>query len=680
MTQHDINEHTRKLRKLINTYRYQYHVENRLEISDDALDSLKRELFLLEEKYPELITPDSPTQRVEGAVSKKFKKIKHSARMLSLQDAFSTDDMRAWETKIEKFSGRHDFQYFAELKLDGLALSLVYKNGVLTSGATRGDGAVGEDITVNIKTIDSIPLRLDLFGARPHAFSKKILELSDVEIRGEALISKKGLVRINKDQEKNGENIYANSRNLAAGSLRQLDSRIVAKRSLEFVAYDIIFSKKDRDALGVLTHAQEHQALKDLGFKTDPYAKAFHNLDGVFDFHASIIEKREAFPYEIDGVVVQVDESDIFDRLGVVGKTPRGAIAYKFAPQEAITRIEDIVIQVGRTGALTPVAHLTPINVGGVTVSRATLHNEDEIGRLGVKIGDSVIVGRAGDVIPDVRKVLTELRTGKEKNFHMPVKCPVCGAKIEKDDGGVIARCPNIECQSRTRERVYYFAGRNAFDIDGLGPKIVDALFDNGLIQDASDIFGLTRDDIAVLDRFGEKSADNLIASIKKSKHITLPRFLVALSILHVGEETAIDLAEHFGELSDVARASYDDIVGIKNIGEVVAHSIVDYFKDNRNKSFIERLIQAGVEIARAPKKKLGKLTGLSFVFTGELTSVSRDEAKALVRGLGGDPSETVSKKTSFVVAGNAPGSKYDKAKKLGVAVLTEDEFLKKTR
>ncbi len=680
MIPHDIRDRAKKLRQLINVYRYQYHVENRLEISEEALDSLKHELFLLEQQYPTLITPDSPTQRIEGKASEKFKKITHRERMLSLEDAFSLEDMQAWETRLEKFSGRHDFHYFAELKLDGLALSLIYTNGALSAGATRGDGTVGEDITKNIRTIESIPLRLELLGKHPHAFSKKILESHELEIRGEALISKKGLLRINKDQAKKGSKPYANSRNLAAGSLRQLDPRMVAERKLEFVAYDIVLSKKDRDSLGIKTHTSEHQILKDLGFKTDPYARACSELAGVSDFHRRIADEREAFPYEIDGIVIQVDESDIFERLGVIGKTPRGAVAYKFAPQEAVTRISKIDIQVGRTGALTPVAHLAPVNVGGVTVSRATLHNEDEIRRLGVKIGDSVIVGRAGDVIPDVRKVLTELRTGKEKNFRMPTKCPVCAVKIEKDEGGVIARCPNISCPSRERERVYYFAGKNAFDIDGLGPKIIDAFFDAGLIQDAADLFGLAEGDIAVLERFGEKSASNLIAAINKSKHITLSRFLVALSILHVGEETAIDLAEHFGTLDAIAHASYDDIVGIKNIGEVVAESIVSYFKNSYNKHFIERLIKAGIDVGRAHKKKPGKFTGLSFVFTGELVSMSRDAAKVLVRELGGDPSETVSKKTSFVVAGTSPGSKYAKAQKLGVAVLTEEEFLKKAR
>jgi len=680
MIPHDIRTHAKKLRNLINVYRYQYHVENRLEISEEALDSLKHELFLLEQQYPELITPDSPTQRVEGKASSKFKKITHRERMLSLEDAFSEDDMKAWEARLEKFSGRHDFHYFAELKFDGLALSLIYRKGLLTVGATRGDGTTGEDITKNIKTIESIPLQLELLGKSPCMFSKKILEMVEIEIRGEALISKKGLIAINKEQEKKDQKPYANSRNLAAGSLRQLDPQMVAARKLEFVAYDIVLSKKDRDVLGIKTHTEEHQILKDLGFKTDPYAKPCVDLSQVFEFHQHIVDKREAFPYEIDGIVVQVGESDIFERLGVIGKTPRGAVAYKFAPHEAVTRIENIVIQVGRTGALTPVAHLEPVNVGGVTISRATLHNEDEIKRLGVKIGDRVIVGRAGDVIPDVRKVLFELRTGKEKNFRMPTKCPVCGTKIEKDEEGVIARCPNVSCPSRTRERMYYFASKNAFDIDGLGPKIIDVLLDEGLIQDAADLFDLTEGDIAVLDRFGEKSATNLIAAIKKSKRITLPRFLVALSILHVGEETAIDLAEHFGSLDAIAHASYDDIIAIKNIGEVVAESIVSYFKNTYNKHFIDRLMKAGIEVSRAQKKKPGKFTGLSFVFTGELEGMSRDEAKVLVRELGGDPSETVSKKTSFVVAGTSPGSKYDKALKLGVTVLTESEFLKKAR
>lgn len=669
----EARERAQKLRRLINKYRYQYHVENKLEISEEALDALKYELKKIEEEHPELITPDSPTQRVEGKALAKFKKVEHVQRMLSLEDAFSEEDMRAWESRIRKLAPHARIHYFAELKLDGLALSLRYRDGVLVQGATRGDGRVGEDITANVRTMESIPLVLEHFGPRPSPALKKILEHSEIEVRGEALISRRKLQEINEWQKASGEREYANSRNLAAGSLRQLDPSIVASRGIEFFAYDLIVTN------GPELHSEEHGLLRELGFKTDPYAKICATLDEVFAFHKHVEEKlREPFAYEIDGIVVAVNENALFERLGVVGKAPRGAVAYKFAPLEAVTKVNDIQVQVGRTGVLTPVAHLEPVAVAGVTISRATLHNEDEIKRLGIKIGDTVVVGRAGDVIPDIRKVLTELRTGKERSFHMPKKCPVCGTPVERDAKGVLIRCPNAKCPRLKEEGLRHFVGRSAFDIEGLGPKTLKVLLAEHLIQDPADLFVLHEGDIAVLDRFGEKSAGNIVRAIQGAKTVPLARFLVALGILHVGEETARDLAEHFGTLEAIARATLEDIMAVENIGEVVAGSIYEYFRDPHAKQLLEKFRSVGVHVLRAPKRTAGgALAGKSFVFTGELESMSREAAKEAVRAQGGEATETVSRKTSFVVAGSNPGSKYEKARALGVPILSEKEFLR---
>ncbi|MEK7643655.1 MAG: NAD-dependent DNA ligase LigA [Patescibacteria group bacterium] len=671
MTSSEVKQKIEKLRQLINKYRYQYHVLNKLEISEETLDQLKYELKKLEDEYPQFIAANSPTQRVAGKALSKFKKVTHSARMLSLEDAFSEDDMREWEDRLKKVLPSKKWHYFAELKLDGLALSLVYRDGVLVRGATRGDGAIGEDVTQNVRTMESIPLSLETYRDSSRSMISRMLQNKEVEIRGEALISKKGLINLNHTQTEKGEKPYANARNLAAGSLRQLDPKIVRDRHLEFIGYSLLASD------GVTQHHEEHEVIATLGFKTDPYAKICKNLAEVFEFHAHVASIRESFPYEIDGIVVSVNESDLHARAGVVGKTPRASIAYKFAPKEAITKVNDIIIQVGRTGVLTPVAVLEPVRVGGVTVSRATLHNEDEIRRLSLKVGDTVIVGRAGDVIPDIKKVLIELRNGHERSFHMPKKCPVCDKSVSSDARGIIVRCTNKACPSLKRERIYYFVSKKAFDIDGLGPKTIDALLDQGLIQDASDLFGLLEGDLVPLERFGEKSASNLVGAIAGSRKISLPRFLIALGILHVGEETALDLAEHFGTLDRVAGASEEEILKVKNIGSIVARSIVDFFKDAHSKVFLEKLSDEGVIVGKTPKRKPGKLTGTSFVFTGELESMSRDAAKARVRELGGDPSETVSRETKYVVVGVSPGSKYAKAQKLGITVLDERAFLK---
>src|SRR3990167_335426 len=657
MVKAEAKERILKLRKLIDKYRYDYHVLNKLEISEAAFDSLKHELKKLEDEFPELITSDSPTQRVAGKPLKEFKKIRHSFPMLSLEDVFSEKEFSEWAVRIKKLSPGADFEFYSELKFDGLALSLVYENGGLQYAATRGDGNIGEDVTQNVRTMESVPL--------------SIAEKRRVEVRGEAIITNKNFEAINKEQKKKGLKEYANSRNLAAGSLRQLDPKIIASRKLDFFAYDILGPDFEN-------HSEEHKTLAKLGFKIGGANELIcKNLEEVFKHHKKIANTREKIPYTIDGLVVSVNSNKLFQRLGVVGKTPRGAIAYKFAARESSTVVENIIVQVGRTGALTPVAILRPVQIGGVTVSRATLHNEDEIKRLGLKIGDSVIVGRAGDVIPDIIKVLPELRTGGEKNFHMPRICPVCGKPVKKMlEGGVGVYCLNQKCPARHREWMYHFVSRKAFNIDGLGPKILNAFFDFGLIQDIPDIFELKEGDIAPLERFGEKSAENLVKSINNAKKITLARFIYGLGILHIGEETAIDLAEHYRSLEKIESADFDELNNIPNIGEVVAKSLYDWFRDEHNKNLIKKLLRY-VEIENPKKRASGKFTGKTFVLTGELESMSRDEAKARIRELGGDSSETVSKNTDYVVAGANPGSKFARAQKLGVKIMDEKEFLK---
>ncbi len=659
-------ERIEKLKKLIDTYRYAYHVLNKSEISDEALDSLKHELKKIEDEFPDFITPDSPTQRVAGEPLKEFKKVAHQTRMTSLEDVFSNQEFSEWAARIKKLSPESAFEYYSEPKFDGLALSLIYKNGILKQASTRGDGIVGEDITQNAKTIESIPLGIK---------TKERL----IEVRGEAIITKKNFEAINKKQKKNGLQAYANSRNLAAGSLRQLDPQVTASRKLDFFAYDLLGTRDSG------YHSHEHATLKALGFKTgDALEKLCKNEKAVFSHHKKIGGMRERLAYTIDGIVVRVDSNNLFKKLGIVGKAPRGAVAFKFSPKEATTIIENIIVQVGRTGALTPVALLKPVEIGGVVVSRATLHNEDEIKRLGIKIGDSVIVGRAGDVIPDIKKVLAALRTGKEKTFHMPAQCPVCKEKVSKKSGEVQWYCRNTLCPARHREGLYHFVSRKAFNIDGMGPKILDAFLDTGLIQDAADIFNLKEGDVVPLERFGEKSASNLINAINSAKKITLPRFLYALGILHVGEETALLLARQFPISNIVAlikkyeHLTREDLEKVSDVGPKVAESIYEWFRTERNIKFLEKLDAAGVTLEIPKIKSVRQVfKNMSFVFTGELEKISRDEAKEKVRELGGDASESVSKKTSFVVVGSNPGSKYDKAKKLGVEILDEKQFLK---
>lgn len=677
MTKAEAKKRIEKLKKVINHHRWLYHVLDKPEISDAAFDSLKHELFRLEQKFPEFITPDSPTQRVGGRPLEKFEKVSHRVPMLSIEDVFTTQELGAWEQRIKKKYPHGEIGYFCELKIDGFAISLEYKKGMFFRGSTRGDGRVGEDVTQNLKTILSIPLRLRLpeeKELKALGFSgseiKKIQSLAqngNLEVRGEVYMTKKEFEKVNLEQKKLGLPLYANPRNTAAGSIRQLDPKIAATRKLDFLAYDII------NDLGQKTHQREHELALLLGFKVDKglYCK---NLKEVVRFWQKIKASREKLPYQIDGIVVNVNDNKTFERLGVAGKAPRGAIAFKFPAKQTTTQIEDIVVQVGRTGALTPVAVLGPVSLGGTTISRATLHNEDEIKRLNVKIGDTVVIERAGDVIPHVVRVISGLRTGKEKEFRMPQKCPICGSKVIRLYREVACRCTNPDCGAVQRKLLYHFVSKKAFDIEGLGPKIINQLIDQGLISTVADIFELKEGDLLPLERFAEKSAFNVVKAIERARIITLAKFIYALGIRHVGEETALDLANYFGSVDAIKRAALEDLEKVKDIGGVVAKSIHQWLSNNRNLNILTKLLRI-VKIKNPPQtRKI--LQDKVFVLTGILESLTREEAKERIRRLGGDISSSVSKNTDFVVAGKEPGSKYDKARKLGIKIVGEKEFL----
>lgn len=661
MDKKEAKQRIEKLKALIDKYRHSRLVLDKELISPEAEDSLKKELFDLEQKFPDLVTPDSPTQRVGGEPLKEFKKVKHSQRMLSFNDAFSKEDMQDWlvrlgRTKLLTEKEKQELDFYCELKIDGLAIELVYKNGVFETGSTRGDGNIGEDITQNLKTVEAIPLSIE--------------EKKDLIVRGEVFISKKEFEKINKAQKAKGLAVYANPRNIAAGSVRQLDPKITASRKLDSFIYDL------KTNLGQQTHEEIHQKLKELGFKTNKHNKYCKSLEDVLQFREHWIKQREKLDYEIDGIVVIVNNNKIFEKLGVVGKAPRGAIAFKFPQAQSTTKVLDITVQVGRTGAMTPVAVLEPVQVSGITITRATLHNEDEIKRLGLKIGDTVIVGRAGDVIPDIIKVLTELRTGKEKNFKMPEKCPSCGTELVKPEGEVLLRCPNKNCFAQKRRNFYHFVSRTAFNIDGLGPKIIDRLLDEGLVQDPADLFGLKEGDVAPLERFAEKSAENLINSIQSKKEISLAKFIYALGIRNVGEETAIDLAHKFGSIEKIKNAKLEDFDSVSDVGPVVSKSIFEWFQEKDNLKYLEKLEKTIKIIGYRLPATGRKLQGKTFVLTGGLESMTRDQAKEKIRELGGDVSSSVSKNTDYVIMGSDAGSKAEKAEKLGVKMISEKEFL----
>ncbi|MBU4284643.1 NAD-dependent DNA ligase LigA [Patescibacteria group bacterium] len=667
MDKKEARERIEKLRKEIWKHNYKYHVLDQSDISDAAFDALKNELEGLEYKFPDLITTDSPTQRVSGKPLDKFQKFHHSVPMLSFNDAFSKQEMLDWQNRNEKIVKNYDKGgYYCELKIDGLAIELVYKNGILKTGATRGDGVVGENVTQNLRTIASIPLKL--FGK----FPKQLI------VRGEVYLETKEFKRINKELEKKREKTYANPRNLAAGSIRQLDPKITASRRLDSFAYALITD------LGQKKHEDEHKILRELGFKINLYNKFCKDLNEVEKLRIYWEKKRGKLDYEIDGIVVVASDNFAFKKLGAIGKAPRGAIAYKFSAKEATTIIKDVIWQIGRTGVLTPVAVLKPVQIGGATITHATLHNFDEIKRLEVKIGDTVIVGRAGDVIPDIVKPLKDMRIGKEKEIKVPHFCPACNSKVVKIGEEVAYKCSDKNCGAVLRERIYHFVSRKAFDIVGVGPKIVDRFLDEGLIKDAGDLFFLEEEDMKHLERFAEKSASNIIKSIQSRKEIKLERFLFGLGIPQVGEETAIDLARHYNELGKIKDSSLEELQRLQDIGPKVAESIYNWFKEKKSLEFLHKLKKAGIKIISPPRidelresRRARKLKGKMFVLTGELENMTREEAKEKIRALGGDISSSVSKNTDFVVIGFEPGSKFDKAKKLGVKIISEKEFAK---
>ncbi len=687
MTREEAKKRIEKLIRSIERHRYLYYVADAPEISDEAFDSLMRELSNLEAAYPELITPDSPTQRVGAAPSEKFRKVKHRSPMLSIQDVTSFEELRAWEERLAKIIPGAIGEYYAELKIDGLAVALTYERGCLVLGATRGDGVTGEDVTASIKAIRPIPMRLrepsgDEIGRLCKTFpaiekKKLVARLASadaIEIRGEVFMATSAFDRLNEEQHAKGLMTFANPRNAAAGSVRQLDPRITASRNLDFYGYGL----RDEASFGLTTHEQGHEVMKLLGVKVEPHSRRCANLDAAYAYQQEIQERRETLPFWTDGVVMTVNATAAFEKLGVVGRTPRGVVAYKFPPEQLTTRIETVHFQVGRTGALTPVATLEPVFIAGTTVTHATLHNIDEIARLDAKIGDTVVIEKAGDIIPKVVSVMKELRTGTEKPITIPNVCPMCSSPVVRRTGEVALYCTNKKCFAQEKERLIHFVSKKAFDIDGLGDKIVEQLMAAGLVSTPADFFALSKDDIEPLERFAEKSAENLIAAIEKSARIELGRFIYGLGIRHVGEETARDLSHHFGSIERIQEASREELESVPNIGSVVAASIHEYFSNAQNKKLVADLLARGVTIVAPPKRGAQPLRGKTFVLTGTLASLTREEAKEKVRALGGDVSSSVSAKTDYVVVGAEPGSKFEKAKKLGVPLLSEEEFLRR--
>lgn len=651
-----------ELREVIADYRYRYHVLDDPSITDEVYDSLTRELRKIEEEYPDLITEDSPTQRVGGKALSKFKSIEHQKPMLSLNDIFDIEELEAWEKRMHKLTSKKDLEYYAELKMDGLAIALQYEDGVFKRAITRGDGRVGEDVTHTVKTIQTIPLRLKKSSKVP----REVYQF--FEIRGEVIIPKKEFERINKEREKQGLALFANPRNAGAGTIRQLDPSVAAKRNLQFIAYAI-----EMDLPGLTNHSDEHIMARELGFKVEPNDTTIKSLKEIEKYIKLWAEAREKLPYQTDGLVITINDNAEFESLGVAGKAPRGAVAYKYPAETATTVLEDIRVSIGRTGAVTPYAVLKPVNVAGSTVRRATLHNEDEIKRKDLRIGDTVIIQKAGDIIPEVIEPIKKLRSGKEKIWKMPKQ--VNGVAVIRPEGEAVARLADLSTGEIRWQQLIHFVSKSAFDIDGLGEKILAQLMEEGLIENAVDIFKLQKDDLVGLERFAETSAQNLIDSIKDHSKIGLGRFIYALGIRHVGSKTANDIAQYYHSLDSFLNARHEDLSQIEGIGEVVAEALSGWLKDTSNHKLVKDLVDSGVRVINEKPKAKGKLTGTTWVFTGTLKEFSREEAGAKVKALGGEVISSVSKSTSFVVVGEDPGSKYDKAKSLGVKTLSESEF-----
>lgn len=654
------------LREKIRRHEYLYYVADDPEISDAAFDKLMNRLKEIEAAHPELVTPDSPTVRVGGAPREGFQTVRHARAMLSLDNAFSHDALRDWDRRVREGTGREDIEYITEHKFDGLSISLQYENGILKRGVTRGDGTTGEDVTPNVKTIRSIPLHVEA------AALKKARLASEFEVRGEIMMTRKSFDALNRQQEENGGKIFVSPRNAAAGAVRVLDPTITAQRKLDFFAYYLFVDGN----VPYPKHSDSLQVLKQLRFRASDDWRLCRGIEKVIGYCKEWDEKREKLPYEIDGVVIKVNSTGLQNELGFTSKAPRWAIAYKYPARQEATVVKDIIVQVGRTGTLTPVAVLEPVQVGGVTVSRSTLHNMDEIERLGLYIGDTVLIERAGEVIPHVLKVVKE---GKpRKAFHMPRHCPVCGSTIHKAEGEVAYRCVNAACPAKLKESLLHFAGRHAMNIDGLGEKIVDQLVEQKLVKDVADLYALRVEDVAELERMAERSAQNLLAEIQASKKNPVSRLIFALGIRFVGERTGQLLAEHFSTLEELAAAKEEELEQVPEVGPKVAESIVEFFSEPANRKLVKKLHDARVWPTTEKREvKSQKLAGRSFVFTGGLGNRSREEAGELVLQHGGKVSSSVSKQTNYVVVGSDPGSKYDKAKELGVTILTEPEFEK---
>jgi len=658
-----------ELRDEIANHNYYYYIKDSPIISDAQYDRLMRNLEALEKKYPELITPDSPTRRIGAPLEGGFSTVEHGERMLSLQDAFSYDELGDFLNRVYRELGKKEgeVEFVCELKIDGSAVSLVYENGVFLKGATRGDGAVGEDITSNLKTINAIPLRL--FKKSGAVIPPKL------EVRGEVYLAKEEFKRINTEREEAGLPVFANPRNAAAGSLRQIDPKNTAKRRLSIFIYGAV----SNEVPGILSHYQMLDYLSGIGLRVNQNIKKVRGFDGIKGYLGHWEDKRKGLSYETDGVVIKVDDYSFQKKLGQTSRNPRWAIAFKFPPEEEVTKILDIEVSVGRTGALTPVAVLKPVKVAGSTISHATLHNEDEVRRKGVKIGDWVVVHKAGDVIPEIVKVIEERRDGTEKEFKMPDRCPVCGSPVIRLEGEVALRCTSIACPAQQFERIVHFASKGAMDIDGLGPAIVEKLLEKKLINDPADIYYLKYEDIFSLENFKEKSTENLLESINKSKTRPLAGLLFALGIRYVGSHTAEILCEVFPDLDSLMSANYEKIKEIREIGPRIAESIIDFFRQEQNLKVIEKLRKAGVNFGSELKKVTEKpaFSGKVFVLTGKLEGFSRDEASAIIEGFGGKVTSSVSRSTDMVVAGESPGSKLDDAVKYNIKIIGEDDFKK---
>ncbi len=664
LTEKEAKEEIEKLRDEINYHNYRYYVLQSPVVSDAEYDRLFRRLQALEERFPQFVTPDSPTQRVGAKPLEEFGIVKHTIPMLSLNNAFTEEEVLEFDQRVKRLLGTtEDIEYAVEPKIDGLAVELVYEDGIFVQGSTRGDGYTGEDVTQNLKTIRSIPLKL-----LPH----KTMPLPRrLEVRGEVYLTIEGFKRLNKEREKRGEPLFANPRNAASGSLRQLDPRVTASRPLDIFCYGVGVV----EGVEFKTHMETLSYLKEVGLKVNPLVELVKGIEGAIEYHRRLEQMREELDYEVDGMVIKVNSLSQQETLGVLTRSPRWALAYKFAPKEETTVVKDIIVGVGRTGALTPVAVLEPVEVGGVTIERATLHNQDEIDRKDVRIGDTVVVARAGDVIPEVVSVIKDKRTGKEKKFTMPERCPECGSRVERD--GAIHYCTGgLTCPAQLKETIRHFASKRAMDIEGLGGKHIDQFVNAGLIKDVADIYYLKKEDILKLERWAEKSAENLLEAIEKSKTPpALSRLIFALGIKGVGEHLADVLAERFSSLDSLMHATYEELLQIPEIGPETAKNIVSFFREEHNLKVIEKLKKAGVRFPEEKKKKAGKLAGKVFVFTGALDSFTRDEAKKLVESEGGRCSDSVSKRVDFVVVGKEPGSKYEKARKLGIKMLSEKEF-----